>query len=98
MDEDVSSEIMMGTLASSHERALTKLPRGNQRDVALAIISFSLFSRQSDKLVEAFLKAGDENRHRYILSHSELILRQDLSLSEEDPYDARLSSYDNDLM
>jgi hypothetical protein len=88
----------MGTLTSSHARALTKLPRGNQGDVARAITSFSLFSRQSDKLVEAFLKAGDENRQRYILSHPELILRQDLLLSEEEPYDARLSSYGNDLM
>ena len=98
MDEDVSSEIMMGTLTSSHARALTKLPRGNQGDVARVITSFSLSSRQSDKLVEAFLKAGDENQQRYILSHPELILRQDLSLSEEEPYDARLSSYGNDLM
>jgi ParB family chromosome partitioning protein len=98
MDEDVSSEIMMGTLTSSHARALTKLPRGNQGDVARAITSFSLSSRQSDKLVEAFLKAGDANQQRHILSHPELILRQDLSLSEKEPYDARLSSYGNDLM
>jgi ParB/RepB/Spo0J family partition protein len=98
MDEAVSSEIMMGTLTSSHARALTKLPRGNQAVVARAITSFALSSRQSDKLVEAFLKAGDENRQRYVLSHPELILRKDLSLSEEDPYDVRLSSYGNDLM
>ncbi len=97
MDEDVSSEIMMGTLTSSHARALTKLPRGNQAVVARAITSFALSSRQSDKLVEAFLKAGDENRQRYILSHPEHVLRQDLLLSEE-PNDARLSSYGNDLM
>jgi ParB/RepB/Spo0J family partition protein len=98
MDEAVSSEIMMGTLTSSHARALTKLPRGNQGEVARVITGFALTSRQSDKLVEAFLKAGDENRQRYILSHPELILRQDLSPSEEEPYDARLSSYGNDLM
>jgi ParB-like chromosome segregation protein Spo0J len=98
MDEDVSSGIMMGTLTSSHARALTKLPRGNQGEVARAITNFALTSRQSDNLVEAFLKAGDENRQRYILSHPELILRQDLSLSEEEPYDLRLSSYGNDLM
>jgi ParB family chromosome partitioning protein len=98
MDEGVSSEIMMGTLTSSHARALTKLPRGNQAVVARAITSFALSSRQSDKLVEAFLKAGDENQQRYVLSHPELILRKDLSLSEEDPYDVRLSSYGNDLM
>ncbi len=98
MDEEVSSEIMMGTLTSSHARALTKLPRGNQGKVARAITSFGLTSRQSDKLVEAFLKAGDENQQRHILSHPEQILRNDLSDSEEGPYDERLSSYGNDLM
>ena len=98
MDEEVSSEIMMGTLTSSHARALTKLPRGNQGDVARAITNFALSSRQSDKLVEAFLKAGDENQQRYILTHPEQILRNDLSDSEEEPYDVRLSSYGNDLI
>ena len=98
MDEDVSSEIMMGTLTSSHARALTKLPRGNQGEVARAITNFALTSRQSDKLVEAFLKAKDENQQRYILTHPEHILRNDLSDSEEEPYDVRLSSYGNDLM
>ena len=98
MDEDVSSEIMMGTLTSSHARALTKLPRGNQGDVARAITSFALTSRQSDKLVEAFLKAGDANQRRYILSHPEQILRKDQQDQEEEPYDVRLSAYGNDLM
>jgi len=98
MDEAVSSEIMMGTLTSSHARALTKLPRGNQADVARAITSFYLTSRQSDKLVEAFLKAGDEKQQRYILSHPEQILRSDLSDSEEEPYDVRLSCFGNELM
>jgi len=98
MDEDVSSEIMMGTLTSSHARALTKLPRGNQGEIARVITTHALTSRQSDKLVEAFLKAGDENQQRYILTHPEQILRNDLSDSGEEPYDVRLSSYVNDLM
>lgn len=98
MDEEVSSEIMMGTLTSSHARALTKLPRGNQGEVSRAIANFALTSRQSDKLVEAFLKAGDENQQRYILTHPEQILRSDLSDTEEEPYDVRLSSYGNDLI
>jgi len=98
MDEEVSSGIMMGTLTSSHARALTKLPRGNQGEVSRAIANFALTSRQSDKLVEAFLKAGDENQQRYILTHPEQILRSDLSDTEEEPYDVRLSSYGNDLI
>jgi len=98
MDEAVSSEIMMGTLTSSHARALTKLPRGNQGEVARVITTHQLTSRQSDALAEAFLKAKSENERRYILSHPEQILRKDQEDQEEEPYDVRLSSYGNDLM
>jgi len=98
MDESVSSEIMMGTLTSSHARALTKLPRGNQAEVARVITTHYLTSRQSDALAEAFLKAKDEEERRYLLSHPEQILRPDQHDQEEEPYDVRLSSYGNDLM
>ena len=98
MDEDVSSEIMMGTLTSSLARALTKLPRGNQGEVARVITTFGLTSRQSDILAEAFLKAKDEDQQRYILAHPEQILKNDQQDSEEGVYDPRLSSYGNDLM
>jgi ParB/RepB/Spo0J family partition protein len=98
MDEDVSSEIMMGTLTSSHARALTKLPRGNQGEVARVITTHHLTSRQSDVLAEAFLKAKNEDERRYILSHPDQILRKDQEDQEEEPYDVRLSSYGNDLM
>ena len=98
MDEEVSSEIMMGTLTSSHARALTKLPRGNQGEIARVITTHGLTSRQSDKLGEAFLIAKDENRQRYILTHPEQILRKEQEDQEEELYDVRLSSYGNDLM
>ena len=98
MDEDVSSEIMMGTLTSSHARALTKLPRGNQGEVARVITTHHFSSRQSDALAEAFLKAKNEDERRYILSHPEQILRKDQQDQQEEPYDVRLSSYGNDLM
>jgi len=97
IDEQVASNIRMGALSSSHGRALMRLPRGNQSDVADVIITWSLSSRLSDRFVDAFLEAEDENQQRYILAHPEHILwnRTDLS---EDPYDSRLSSYGNDLM
>lgn len=98
MDEAVSSEIMMGTLTSSHARALTKLPRGNQGDIARVITTHHLTSRQSDALAEAFLKAKNEDERRYILSHPEQILGKDQEDQEGEPYDERLSSYGNDLM
>jgi hypothetical protein len=98
MDEGISSDIMMGVLTSSHARALTKLPRGNQGEVARVIASYRLSSRQSDTLVEAFLKAKHKEQQRYILTYPEQILRNDQSDTEEELYDERLSSYGNDLM
>jgi ParB-like chromosome segregation protein Spo0J len=98
MDEAVSSEIMMGTLTSSHARALTRLPRGNQGEIARVITTNHLTSRQSDALAEAFLGAKSEDERRSILSHPEQILRKDQQYQEEEPYDVRLSCYGNDLM
>ena len=97
MDQEVSSDIMMGTLTSSHARALTRLPRGNQGEVARVIAAYRLTSRQSDSLAEAFLKAKDEDQQRYILTHPEQILKKE-NEDQREPYDVRLSSYGNDLM
>ncbi len=96
IDEKVSSEIMMGTLTSSHARALIKLQRGNQADVARVIINCGLSSRQSDKLVNAFLNAEDEPQRSYILNYPEQILWDDLC--DPEPYDARLSFFGNELL
>jgi ParB family chromosome partitioning protein len=98
MDEDVCSEIMMGVLTSSHARALIKLPRGNQGEVARVIANYALSSRQSDVLAEAFLKAKDEDQQCYILAHPEKVLDRDHQDPEYEVYDARLSSYGNDVM
>lgn len=98
IDENVSAQIMMGALTSSQARALTRLPRGNQCAVAGSIINFNLTSRQSDTLVEAFLKAQDEDQQQYILTHPEHVLKNEQDHSPQDPYDVRLSSYGNDLM
>jgi len=98
MDEGVSSDLMMGVLTSSHARALIRLPRGNQCDVARVITSWRLTSRQSDTLVDAFVEAEDETRQRHILSNPEQILGKGPKYSEKDPYDPRLSTYSNDLI
>ncbi|MBW2663177.1 MAG: ParB N-terminal domain-containing protein [Deltaproteobacteria bacterium] len=98
IDEQVSSQIMMGVLSSSQARSLIQLPRGNQCAVAGAIIDFNLTSRQSDTLVEAFLKAKDEDQQQYILTHPEHVLKQEQAGSPQEPYDVRLSAYGNDLM
>ena len=97
IDKKVSSQIMMGALTSSQARALIQLPRGNQSAVAGAIINFNLTSRQSDTLVEVFLKAKDEDQQQYILTHPEHVLKQEDAGSPQEPYDVRLSAYGNDL-
>ena len=98
MDEDVSLAIRMGTLTGSHARSLIKLPRGNQDEIARVITTYRLTSRQSDTLVDAFLSAQDEERQQYILTHPEWALGRDQEDPGEEPWDARLSSYGNDLM
>jgi len=98
IDEKVSSQFMMGVLTSSHARALTKLPRGNQCDVARVITSWNLTSRLSDTLVDAFLAAENEDQQRYILDHPELVFEDREPEVPEDVYDERLSRYGNDLM
>jgi hypothetical protein len=74
-----------------------RLPRGNQLGVARVITSFGLSSRLSNRLVDAYLEAEDEQQQRYILAHPEHILWDQTDLPE-DPYDSRLSCYGNDLM
>lgn len=97
LDEEVASEIRMGSLTSSHARALIRLPRGNQIEVARVISTWHLSSRLSDRLVSAFLEAEDADHQRAILTHPEHILWDHEDLPEE-PYDIRLSGYGNELM
>jgi ParB family chromosome partitioning protein len=98
MDEQVASEIRLGGLTSSHARALVKLPRGNQADVARVITDWHLTSRQSSALVDAFLEAEDGDTRQYILSHPELVLEEREPVIPEEVNDDRLTRYGNDLM
>jgi len=98
IDEEVATEIRMGSLTSRHARALMRLPRGNQMGVARVIINLGLSSRLSERLVDGFLKAEDEDKQRDILKHPEQILWDYTQDWPNDPHDGRLSSYGNDLM
>ena len=98
MNEEVSVEIRMGTLTSSHARALIRLPRGNQGEVARVMTSCHLTSRQSNALADAFLKARDEDQQRHLLTHPESVFEHTASVSEESIYNTRLSGYGNELM
>ena len=98
IDEEVSSLIRMGSLTSRHARALMRLPRGNQMEVARIITTFDLSSRLSDKLIDAYLEAEDADQQQQILDNPEPILWDQAEFYPEPPIDDRLSSYGNDLM
>lgn len=97
VDEEVASEIRMGSLTSRHARALMRLPRGNQVDVARVISTYHLSSRLSERLVTSYLEAEDRDQQQQILVHPEHIIWDQRDLPEE-PYDGRLSDYGNEVM
>jgi ParB family chromosome partitioning protein len=98
IDEEVASQIKMGVLSGSHARALMRLPRGNQAEVARAIHSWRLTSRQSDSLVDAYLEAEDEAHQRKILANPERVLFKPGSEHELYWHDLGLSCYAEDLI
>ena len=98
MDQEVCSQIRMGTLTGSHARALIRLPRGKQCEVARVITRYGLSSRLSNTLVDAFLAAKNERRQRYILSHPESVIEKRGSGAIKQDYDPRLSAYGNELI
>ncbi len=97
LDEAVATEIRMGTITSSHARALMRLPRGNQAELVGVISHFHLSTRLSERLVDAWLEAEDEDEQRVILSHPEHFLWNQPDLPDQS-YDDRLSAYGNELM
>ena len=98
IDEEVASQIRMGVLSGSHARALMRLPRGNQAEVARAIHSWGFTSRQSDSLVDAYLEAEDEAHQHRILANPERVLFKPGSENELDWRDLGLSCYAEDLI
>jgi ParB family chromosome partitioning protein len=97
LDEGVCTEIRMGSLSSSHARALMRLPRGNQAAVARVISLYKLTSREAEKLVDAFLEASDEQDQGAILDYPERGLLTGAARRVEYLYDDRLSGYGNEL-
>jgi len=98
IDEGVSIEIRMGTLTGSHARALIRLPRGKQCEVARAIITHGLPSCLSNTLVDAFLAAENQVQQRDILAHPYKVLERRGPAAIEEGYDPRLSGYGNNLV
>lgn len=99
LDEGVGAEIRMGMLSSSHGRSLMRLPRGNQLAVAQVVRTYELSSRQTDRVVSAYLSAEDEQSRNLVLNDPDRVLVNPVtfwSLPEEHYYN--LSEYGNDLI
>jgi ParB family transcriptional regulator, chromosome partitioning protein len=98
LDDEVAADIRMGMLTSSHARALIRLPRGNQRDIARVIRSHGLTSRQSDQLVDAYMKSEDEQSQQLLLRAPERALYKDNANNPfVEMYDPRLSGFGNEI-
>lgn len=98
LDDEIAAEIRMGVLTSSHARALMRLPRGNQLAIARVIQSYSLTSRQSNQLVDAYLEAEDEQSQQLLLRAPERALyRVNVNKPFVEMYDPRLSGYGNEV-
>lgn len=98
IDGQVVSEIKMGVINSSQARALIRLPRGNQMEVARVIISWNLPSRLSNALVDAFLSAETKQQQQYILTHPEVAFSESAPKISYDMDDPRLGCNGNDLI
>jgi len=98
IDEQVVSEIKMGAINSSQARALIRLPRGNQREVARVITSLGLASRLSNTLVSKFLAAENRDQQRYILAHPQAVLQDSLLEIPGVVDNPRLSDYGHALI
>lgn len=98
LSDELINDIRMGVISSSQARALIKLPRGNQMEVAGVIVSCGFASRQSDALVQAFLSAKNREEQQQILAHPMEVLTDNILEPPYAVYDDRLSENGNELL
>lgn len=67
----VESAVRLGLLSVTAVRDVGRLPRGNQETVAHVIAQRGLTTRQTTRLVDQFLAAGDDRARNAVLADSE---------------------------
>jgi ParB family chromosome partitioning protein len=97
VDEEIIADIRMGVLTSSHARALMRLPRGNQPGVARVIKQHGLSSRLSNRLVDNYLEAENEEDQQRLLEDPQEVICYEMDCLHNDPIDI-LSSYSKELL
>lgn len=96
VDEEVTADIKMGVLSSRHARALMRLPRGNQSEVARVIKQYGLSSRLSNRLVDIYLSEESEEDQRRLLENPDELLWYQMEL--HDGPSEMLSKYGKELL
>jgi len=96
VDEEVSADIKMGVLSSRHARALMRLPRGNQSEVARVIKQYGLSSRLSNRLVDIYLSEESEEDQRRLLENPDELLWYQIEVL--DGPSEMLSKYGKELL
>ena len=97
VDEGIIADIRMGVLSSSHARALMRLPRGNQPGVARVIKQYGLSSRLSNRLVDNYLEAENEEDQHKLLENPQEVIWYEMDCIDNDPINM-LSSYGKELL
>ena len=69
--ESVAADVRLGLVSATAARDVGRLPRGNQEQVAQVIARRGLTTRQTTRLVEQLLAAGDERARGAILAEVE---------------------------
>jgi ParB/RepB/Spo0J family partition protein len=69
--ESVTADVRLGLVSATAAREVGRLPRGNQEQVAQVIARRGLTTRQTTRLVEQLLAAGDERARATVLAQAE---------------------------
>lgn len=71
LTESVAADVRLGLVSATAARDVGRLPRGNQEQVAHVIARRGLTTRQTTRLVDRLLAAGDDRARAAILAEAE---------------------------
>ncbi len=67
LGDEVQADLRLGLISGTAARQLSRLPRGNQAELAALVAQRGLTSRQSEKLVEDWLAALNDRQRQQVL-------------------------------
>lgn len=97
LSEQVQNDVRVGLVSVSMAREITRLPRGNQPEIAICIHRNGLTVRETSRLVTLFEKATNRTRQQSLLDCPRDALEKHRGGPAMVPYDPRLSTRANQL-